>query len=210
MVRFLKKNFRLEKGFTLTELMIIVVIISFLALIVFWASRNQVYKGFDARRKSDIRTIKIAVEEYEKDHDCYPLPQFVACNPGTAARPYLDIVPCDPRTKASYYYDYENSSCPKWFRFYSKLENTKDKESKGAIGPDGAYNYYSGSPNAPSPTDFSSTDFFGCFSGACSPIQWDTGRPGPECDPNYGSASCYEQCRDFETGEPINECKSWN
>jgi len=65
---------RKEFGATLTELMVVVAIIAFLALLAFWALRTQVFKGFDSRRKTDIYQIKVAVEEYEKDHDCYPLP----------------------------------------------------------------------------------------------------------------------------------------
>jgi prepilin-type N-terminal cleavage/methylation domain-containing protein len=195
---------RLEKGITLTELMVVVAIISFLALLAFWAFRTQVFKGFDSRRKTDIYQIKVAVEEYEKDHDCYPLPQLVVCDPGTGLRPYLDRIPCDPRTGASYYYDHEDSSCPKWFRLYARLENLKDQDYAGAIGPNGAYGYWSGSPNAPIPGYQGSSVFFGCRSGACVPIQWDPTRPGPECDPNFQSATCYGQC-----SEPGTGCTPW-
>ena len=195
---------RLEKGITLTELMIVVAIIGFLALLAFWAFRTQVFKGFDSRRKTDIYQIKVAVEEYEKDHDCYPLPQVVVCDPGTGLRPYLDSIPCDPRTGASYYYDHEDSTCPKWFRLYATLENLRDQDYAGAIGPNGAYGYWSGSPNAPTAGYESSSVFFGCRSGACVPIQWDPTRPGPECDPNFQSANCYGQCN-----EPGAECTPW-
>jgi prepilin-type N-terminal cleavage/methylation domain-containing protein len=212
MVNALKKRLRFEKGITLTELMIVVVIIGFLALLAFWASRTQVFKGYDARRKSDIRMIKIAIEEYEKDHDCYPMPQLVLCdqpvgNPGTGLRPYLDKIPCDPRTGASYYYEYEDSACPKWYRLYAALENTRDKDYLGPVGPGGSFNYYSGSPNSPSGTTSPSV-FYGCQSGSCVSIGWDDTRPGPACDPNYGNSTCYGQCRDVN-GTPINECLPW-
>lgn len=192
---------RKESGVTLTELMIVVVILAALALLAFWALRTQVFKGYDSRRKTDIYQIKVAVEEYEKDHDCYPLPQLVVCQPGTGLRPYLDKIPCDPRTGASYFYDHDDSVCPKWYRLYANLEN-------GGSGDFGDFNYYSGSPNAPYPGG-GAQDFYGCRSGACTPINWDSDRPGPECDPNYGSSSCYGQCIDSETGQPINECQPW-
>jgi hypothetical protein len=188
--------------------MIVVVIIAALALLAYWALRTQIFKGFDARRKGDINRIKIAVEEYEKDHDCYPLPQLVICDPGTGLRPYLDKIPCDPRTGASYYYDHEDSFCPKWYRIYTTLENLKDPDYLGMIGPDGSYNYYSGSPNSPYP-GLSGSEFYGCRSGTCTMIEWDPLRPGPECDPNYGSPTCYGQCTDPNTGQPANECQSW-
>ena len=193
-----------KKGITLTELLVVIAVISFLALLGFWAFRTQVFKGFDSRRKTDIYQIKVAVEEYEKDNDCYPLPQLVVCDPGTGLRPYLDYIPCDPRSGASYYYDHEDSSCPKWFRLYATLENLKDQDYAGAIGPNGAYGYYSGSPNAPKAGYQGGGSFYGCRSGTCTQIQWDPNRPGPECDPNYQSSSCYGQC-----GSPGAECQPW-
>lgn len=201
MVSRLKKE---ANGITLAELLVIVAIITFLALLAFWTYRTQVYKGFDARRKTDIHQIKVAVEEYEKDHDCYPLPDLVVCNPGTGLRPYLDKIPCDPRTGASYYYDHEDDSCPAWFRIYASLENTSDSDYMAGIGPNGAYSYYSGSPNAPYPGGGVPSDFYGCISGVCTPISWDPTRPGPECDPNYQSSTCYGQC-----GSPGTECQPW-
>ena len=190
----------LKKGITLTELLIIVAIIAFLAMVVFWALRSQVFKGYDARRKSDIARIKVAVEEYEKDHDCYPLPQLMVCDPGTGLRPYLDKIPCDPRTGASYFYDHEDSTCPNWYRLYANLEEIE----QGLYGQDGAFDYYSGSPNAPIPGYQGDSSFYGCKSGVCTPLLWDPNRPGPECDPNYQNATCYGQC-----GSPETECQPW-
>ena len=194
---------KINSGITLTELLIVVAIIAFLAIVAFWAYRTQIFKGFDSRRKTDIYQIKVAVEEYEKDHDCYPLPQAVICDPGTGLQPYIPKVPCDPRTGASYYYDHEDSSCPKWFRIYTTLENLTDSDYMGSIGPNGGYNYYSGSPNAPAPGSGAGS-FYGCRSGVCTQILWDPTRPGPECDPNYQSPTCYGQC-----SEPSNECQPW-
>lgn len=198
-----------SSGATLIELIVVVGIIAFLALIAFWAYRTQFFKGYDSRRKTDMYQIKVAVEEYEKDHDCYPLPQLVVCAPGTGLRPYLDRIPCDPITKASYYYDHEDSFCPKWFRIYTTLENLKDPNYAGTIGPNGVYNYYVSSPNAPKAGYSGSSAFYGCRSGGCVSIAWDASRPGPECDPNYSNSACYGQCTDSGTGAPINECQPW-
>lgn len=195
---------KVNSGITLQELLVVVAIIAFLAIVAFWAYRTQVFKGFDARRKTDIYQIRVAVEEYEKDNDCYPLPQAVVCDPGTGLQPYIPKIPCDPRTGASYYYDHEDSSCPKWFRIYTTLENLKDSDYLGSIGPNGSYNYYSGSPNAPKAGYQGGGSFYGCRSGTCTQILWDPARPGPECDPNYQSSTCYGQC-----GSPGTECQPW-
>ena len=81
---------------TLVELLIVVSIIILLVLIAIAFFRGQLFKGLDAKRKADINRIKVAIEEYEKDHDCYPPPQIVVCDPGTGLSPYLDKIPCDP------------------------------------------------------------------------------------------------------------------
>jgi type II secretory pathway pseudopilin PulG len=203
-----------RQGFTLTELLIVVSILIILILLVIGMFLRQVLKANDGKRKTDLHKIRIAIEEYEKDHDCYPLPALVVCNPGNGLVPYLSKIPCDPVTKVSYYYEYEDSSCPKWFRVYSRLQNEKDIDAINYIGPGSAYNYYVESPNAPNivvvtpgPTAtpvVPMTDYYGCINSRCVKINWDATRPGPECDPNYQNSSCYSQCGRVET-----ECKDW-
>lgn len=200
------KNFwsKHKGGFTLTELVIVLALIAFLVLIVIMLARRNLLKGNDARRKGDVKRIQVAVEEYEKDNNCYPLPQIVSCDPGNGLLPYLGKIPCDPRTGSSYFYDYEDSACPKWYRIYASLENALDADAFSSCGPNGAYNYFASSPNAPN-CNLSNSAFYGCKVGACVPLLWDEDRPGPECDPNSRSPNCDGVC-----GPPGNECQSWN
>ncbi len=206
-------------GVTLVELLVVVTILAFLMTIIVWYFRNQIFKGNDAKRKGDIHKIQVAAEEYEKDNNCYPLPQLMVCDPGTGLKPYMSKIPCDPITDASYYYEHEDSSCPSWYRIYTNLDNLSDTAIVGECGPDYSFNFYQSSPNAPDPDCVEAGDgeggetgdeFYGCFSGVCQPINWDPLRPGPECDPNYGNGTCYGQCTDSETGQPQNECQPWN
>ncbi len=213
-------NFRRKKrllGVTLPEMLVVFSIIVILALVVFWFLRNQILKGNDAKRKGDIHKIQVAVEEYEKDNDCYPPIELVVCDPGDGLKPYLSKIPCDPTTGTSYYYEQEGSACPSWYRIYANLQNLS-----GACGPGYAFNYYETSPNAPDPDctevengdgNGAPTQYYGCFSGTCLPINWSSERPGPECDPNYTSSTCCigEQCYciNQDTGEPQNECQPW-
>lgn len=224
-----KSNFTL-KGMTLVELLTVISIIAFLAVLISIYLRNQVFKGYDARKKAEIKRIGIAVEEYEKDKDCYPLSTLVTCsNGGSGLLPYIDKIPCDPVSGASYFYEQENSACPKWFRLYSNLQNSSDTNYQSGIGPNGAFSYEYSSANAPdvvvtaptappstsggggggggapTPSPVPQTDFYGCISGVCTMIQWDPNRPGPICDPNFQNSSCYGQC-----GNPVNECLNWN
>lgn len=208
-----------EAGLTLTELLIVISIIAFLAILIVAYLRSQVFKGNDARRKADLKRIGVAVEEYEKDKNCYPLPSLLTCNPGKGLLPYLNKIPCDPVTDATYLYDYEDSVCPRWYRIYGKLENEQDPDGILGIGPNSAYNFEYSSPNAPeivssgvlpsgAPAATGSPvivdNFYGCVSGACVAISWDPTRPGPICDPNYQNSTCYGQC-----ANPDFECKSW-
>lgn len=138
-----------DSGMTLIELMIVVGIIAFLAILVVAYLRSQIYKSTDAKRKAEIKRIAIAVEEYEKDNNCYPLPSIINCTIGTGLQPYMDKVPCDPMTKVSYRYEHEDSVCPRWYKIYAKLSNEEDSDYQAGIGPNGEYNYVYESPNAP-------------------------------------------------------------
>jgi prepilin-type N-terminal cleavage/methylation domain-containing protein len=135
-----------KQGLTLVELLVVVGIITTLALVSIWFFRGQIFKGNDAKRKGDIHKIQLALEEYEKDHDCYPPSTLVSCNPGTGLVPYLNRVECDPATKTSYFYEPENETCPSWYRIHANLENLQDADINN---PGGTFNFYTGSPNAP-------------------------------------------------------------
>ncbi len=219
------KNYRHNsftlKGFTLVELLIVFSIIVVLAVILVAYFRSQTLKGNDARRRADINRIKIAVEEYEKDNDCYPLlseMQKCGTDPTIAIHPYLNDVPCDPATKGPYTYEPScttDDCCPVWYRIYGDMDYTQDPSLTPGIGPGSAYNYVSGSDNAPIPVSGSSStptpggygldpdgvQFYGCRSGVCVPINWDPTIPGPECTTNWRNSGCNDSC-----GPPALEC----
>lgn len=214
-----------ERGFTLIELLIVIVIISLLTLASISAYMLQLSKARDAQRKTDIKKIQVAMEEYEKDHDCYPKVDLLKCDPGTGLVPYLNKIPCDPNKKA-YIVELDSSGCPSWYVIYANLENKGDPEisalgCKNGCGPSLAYTYYATSPNAPevikgtapapggsggtNPTPTPGTGYYGCKNRVCVSLKWDNARPGPECDPNFRNSSCYSQC-----GSPENECVPWS
>lgn len=219
---FIKKS----KGLTLTELLIVISILVFLLALMIFLFRLQILKGNDAKRKGDIHKIQVAVEEYEKDNNCYPLPHLVVCSPGTSLKPYINKIPCDPSTDGSYFYDHDDSLCPAWYRIFASLENESDEDYiAGGVGPGYAFDYYASSPNAPNPDVGEENGnggngnggngnggspspppitFYGCRSGICVQILWNSDRPGPECDPNFQNSTCYGQC-----GPPEVECQQW-
>ena len=173
-------------GFTLIEVMVAVSILAILILLVFSTFTRQIIKGNDAKRKANLDRIKIAVEEFEKDRNCYPL--IVDCPTDTGLDPYLKTIPCDPVTGEPYGYDHEDvPSCPSWFRMYAGLQNTKDTSLLPGIGPEGAYNYYVSSPNAPVPTPAAGDFSYGCISQSCEPVYK---RDGRYCSPNFPDPEC--------------------
>ncbi len=202
-------------GFTLTELLVVVGMIAFLAVLILIYLRNQVYKARDAKRKADMHLIQTAVEEYEKDRDCYPPENNVKCSPGNGLNPYLSKIPCDPISGKSYPYEPGGpTSCYNWYRMYALLDN----EEAAIAGPGGVnYDYYVSSPNAPTPvpavaptptpgsiptpTPGGNGQYWGCFSGSCLLLSGP-----PYCSPKFGSGTCYWQCKNL-LGEPINECQ---
>lgn len=215
----LSKNKRIL-GFTLTEMMIVIAIIAILAVIAMMSFLAQQHKGNDSKRKADLDRIKIAVEEYEKDNNCYP-PAALMMKCGNdadiAIHPYLSNVPCDPTTGEPYRYEVGSTTCPDWFRIFSLLQYTKDPSVILNIGPtdDPNYNYYVSSDNAPIPIGSSSTPTglpaacgeadrrYGCISGTCVEVQLNASCQ-PVCDPAYDSmAICAGQCT---SGNPASEC----
>lgn len=179
------KRFKFSLGLSLTETLIIVAILALLVTLAATAYVKQIAKGNDSRRKADLNRIKIAVEEYEKDNNCYPSPLDMAkcgSSEDIAIYPYLRDVPCDPATKEPYVYEAIGTSCPRSFKVYTTLQNTNDAQIIANVGPGGAYNFYissEGSPGAiPPPTSGTyptgnpgyGTYHYGCIDGVCQQI----------------------------------------
>lgn len=208
------------KGFTLTEMLIVVSIIAFLLTLIIVYFRTQAFKGSDAKKKGEIHRIQVAIEEYEKDHDCYPPKILIdkGCNPNDWLKPYLDKIPCDdPKAKTPYVIEIDESSCPSWYTIYTNLENTKDIdiEELGCIygcGPEYAYNYYVSNSGAPAvsrsfysgavySTDAEGYKLWGCLNGLCQRISRNPRTGVAECQPNYTTPDCNNRCSD-----PSKEC----
>ena len=146
-----------SSGLTLTELLVVMSIIIMLLLLAYMAYRTQIYKAWDARRKSDLYQLRVGLEEYEKDNDCYPT--TLSCDPGDDLRPYMDKIPCDPELDTSYLYYPEGGACPGWFWIFTELDYSADPRlwdsgcyfGCGPTPGDLNYDYYESSTNAPAP-----------------------------------------------------------
>jgi general secretion pathway protein G len=103
-----------QKGFTLIEMMVVVVVIGLLAAMIGPRLFNQVEKAQRVRIKQDIRAIESALKFYRLDNYSYPsqsdgLEALLTAPGGSSGGrwngPYLEEVPVDPFQQP---YEYSN------------------------------------------------------------------------------------------------------
>ena len=102
---------RKESGFTIVELLIVVVVIGILAAIVTVAYTGISASSRDSARKADISTLSKAIELYYVDNGRYPMwggwctqishPTYTASFQA-AIQPYLSKLVLDPQFEATY------------------------------------------------------------------------------------------------------------
>ena len=93
-----------RRGFTLIEVMVVVVIIGLLAAIVVPNLIGNIDRAAVTRAKGDIRSIETALNLFRLDNFRYPTTEegleALVTNPGEAAarnwKPYLNSLPSDP------------------------------------------------------------------------------------------------------------------
>lgn len=144
-----------KKGFTLVELLVVITILAILMTIGIAVYSGVQKNARDLRRKSDLRSIKIALELFYQANGKYPVvPTWVN---STATQPwipglttdYVSQLPKDPfnsgtttpwTTASSYVYAYFSipaggyASCPNYpegqfFLLVAQLENKSDGEN---------------------------------------------------------------------------------
>ncbi len=105
MIKLIKK----QSGFTLLELLIVIVIIGILALLIIPNITSAPKKARDTQRKTDITTARKALEEYFVSNNAYPT-QATAANATaaltsltTGSAPILKTVPKDPKDTGGSY-----------------------------------------------------------------------------------------------------------
>lgn len=139
-----------QKGFSNLELVVAIAIIVILASISFIALNDQRSKARDAKRISDVRRIRTALELYFSDTDEYPVmaepiilgkdKAIKLCSPTeggfvgadvacTQETTYMSLIPTDPLGGQSYKYQGDANAF--------NLTFTTEKESD--LGPAGVY-----------------------------------------------------------------------
>ena len=191
--------YKSKKGVSLIEVLIVVAILAImivmLALIV--DPRVWVNRGNDSRRRKDLDRIKVAFEDYYAGKKCYPDAALVAemrdvanCNKAIVGFGELAPWQCDPRGEP-YMVVVENSSCPRWFKVYTNLE---DPSARGvpSLFKD---------PNPPFPIgDGSLTTKDANYGVSSANVSWD----------DLYLAGCTRNCYRKPPGGGANECNLYN
>ena len=141
------KLLKKQGGFTLLELLIVIVIIGILAVLIIPNLASGPARARDAQRKSDLRNIKTALETYFNDNNSYPTAGAASCTPSvasclgtvlsTGSTPYMKVVPNDPKSGQNYTYSPTPASCAAGactsYTLAATLENSHDSQAVNGV-----------------------------------------------------------------------------
>ena len=128
-----QSNRKHERGFTLMELMVVMVIIGILATIVAGNFVQAKLRARDAQRKNDLGQMQRTMEAYYNDYGIYP--SFLSSDmawgaifvdPATEVT-YMNQLPNDPQQPASQFLLLVSTDGIK-YQLFAHLENTKDDD----------------------------------------------------------------------------------
>ncbi|MCW1949352.1 MAG: prepilin-type N-terminal cleavage/methylation domain-containing protein [Candidatus Shapirobacteria bacterium] len=139
-------NWRKKKGFTLVELLIVMLILAVLMIMLIGTINPVALMGRarDSGRKSDMEKIKKAFEEFYSDKGRYPHTEMIFCNlkqncgatiPGMSG--YMKECLCDGNKNP-----YTILADPTWFKVLTNLEDKDDKDIPKDWYTDSRYNAF--------------------------------------------------------------------
>jgi general secretion pathway protein G len=117
------KLLKKQGGFTLLELLIVIVIIGILALLIIPNITSAPKKARDTKRKTDITQIRKGLEEYFVNNNVYPA-ALTDLQTGTA--PIIKNLPVDPKNVSPYVYTYTPANTNTTYSVTACLENDQD------------------------------------------------------------------------------------
>jgi prepilin-type N-terminal cleavage/methylation domain-containing protein len=156
-----------RKGFSLVELMIVIGIIAVLSAVVLGSIGSSRAKARDARRKSDLVNIQVALRIYREENGSYPVTPGVwwglsdnggnrtvsgvnAYVPGLTPT-YISVLPADPKGVTSGWSGYLYTSNGTNYKFLSHFDGPESFPSVGQpfydpVRPTTAWMVCSGEP----------------------------------------------------------------
>jgi type II secretion system protein G len=118
------KYLKEQKGFTLLELLIVIVIIGILALLIIPNITSAPKKARDTQRKTDITTIRKGLEEYYVNNNTYPA--ALSALEAVSTGPIMKDVPDDPKNTGVLVYTYTEGTPANGYTLKACLENAGD------------------------------------------------------------------------------------
>ena len=120
-----------QKGFTIIELLVVIVIIGILVALALPQLFAAQARGRDTDRKNDLKNISQQLETYYNDNDgAYPDDLDTLVTEGL-----LSAIPTDPKADRTYEYVSDGAS----FTLAADLENDKDTSATSYDGEEGWY-----------------------------------------------------------------------
>ena len=120
-----------QKGFTIIELLVVIVIIGILVALALPQLFAAQARGRDTDRKNDLKNISQQLETYYNDNDgAYPDDLDTLVTEGL-----LSAIPTDPKADRTYEYVSDGAS----FTLAADLENDKDTSATTYDGEEGWY-----------------------------------------------------------------------
>ncbi len=121
-----------QKGFTIIELLVVIVIIGILVALALPQLFAAQQRGRDTERKNDLKNIKTQLENFYNDNDEYP-----------AGLDEIDELTDedvqDPKTKNDYTYTAADANSEGGFQSYTLRATLENKKDKSATDTNGTY-----------------------------------------------------------------------
>lgn len=124
-----------EDGFTLLELLIVIIIIAVLGLVIVPGLAAGPKRARDVKRKNDLSVVQTALSTYFNDNNSYPGGDYATLNKSLVDA-YIPGMPIDPKAAQSYVYTPSPTGCSPSgtacasYTLDAELENDKDPQIK--------------------------------------------------------------------------------